>query len=96
MPNAAYMASLSLSRASSSPYSPSLLGSNGNKYYEDHTEVPGRHRWVDFAQHDVHVSQIEPVWHAWLHHTKTAPPTNDEVVLNARQTWEAVSCCGSC
>ncbi|PWN98524.1 hypothetical protein FA09DRAFT_329576, partial [Tilletiopsis washingtonensis] len=62
---------------------------NGNKYYEDHTEVPGRHRWVDFAQHDVHVSQIEPVWHAWLHHTKTAPPTNDEVVLNARQTWEA-------
>lgn len=35
---------------------------NGNKYYEDLNEMPGRHRWVDYAQHDFNVSQIEPVW----------------------------------
>ncbi|CAO1629166.1 unnamed protein product [Sympodiomycopsis kandeliae] len=62
----------------------------GNKYYEDHNEIPGRHRWVEFAQNDTfNASQVEPVWHAWLHHIQTLPPSQDAALAERRQTWEA-------
>ncbi|CEH14449.1 NADH:ubiquinone oxidoreductase, B17.2 subunit [Ceraceosorus bombacis] len=62
---------------------------NGNKYYEDLNEIPGRHRWVDFAQHDFAVSQIEPTWNGWLHHNKQDPPNVDPVTIASHPTWEA-------
>lgn len=64
----------------------------GNKYYEDLNEVPGRHRWVEFAQNDTfNASQVEPVWHAWLHHIQDLPPPQDQRLKEVRRTWEAVS-----
>jgi NADH:ubiquinone oxidoreductase subunit len=65
--------------------------SNGNKYYEDLNEVPGRHRWVDYARDDFNTVQLEPVWHSWLHHIRTLPPNKDHIVEASRKSWELVS-----
>ncbi|KAF8192427.1 NADH ubiquinone oxidoreductase subunit NDUFA12-domain-containing protein [Pholiota molesta] len=52
----------------------------GNRYFENRNaeeEVPGRHRWVDFAQHDYNATQVPPEWHSWISHIRTEPPTQD-------------------
>lgn len=62
----------------------------GNKYYEDLNEIPGRHRWVEYAQNnEVNASQIDPAWHGWLHHTHKMPPEQNPNM--GRPTWESVS-----
>jgi len=48
----------------------------GNRYFENlnwKEEIPGRHRWVDFAQHYNSPSQIPPEWHSWLSHISKDP-----------------------
>lgn len=63
----------------------------GNKFYEDLNEIPGRHRWVEFYQNnDPNASQVEPAWHAWLHHVQKLPPPQNPRMQD-RPTWEAVS-----
>lgn len=52
---------------------------------------PGRHRWVDYQQHDFNASQVEPSWHAWLHHIRKDPPSSDPVVQKLTPTWQSVS-----
>lgn len=62
----------------------------GNKYYEDLNEIPGRHRWVEFAaNNEVNASQVDPAWHGWLHHTHKMPPQDNPNM--SHPTWEAVS-----
>ncbi|RDB20493.1 NADH dehydrogenase [ubiquinone] 1 alpha subcomplex subunit N7BM [Hypsizygus marmoreus] len=64
----------------------------GNKYFENlnpYEEVPGRHRWVDFAQHNFHASQVPPEWHSWISHIRMDPPTEDPVMLNSSPPWKA-------
>ncbi|EIN10482.1 NDUFA12-domain-containing protein [Punctularia strigosozonata HHB-11173 SS5] len=63
----------------------------GNKYYENlnpEEEVPGRHRWVDFAQHDFNATQVPPEWHSWLSHIRKDPPSEDPVVQNLTPPWK--------
>lgn len=63
----------------------------GNRYYEDLNEVPGRHRWVEYAENsEFNASQVAPAWHAWLHHTHELPPTKNPR-MQERNTWESVS-----
>ncbi|MBM3511828.1 MAG: NADH:ubiquinone oxidoreductase subunit NDUFA12 [Alphaproteobacteria bacterium] len=44
----------------------------GNRYYR---ERGGERRWVLYNG-EAEASQVPPEWHAWLHHTIAAPPTN--------------------
>lgn len=67
------------------------LSRYGNKFYEDLNEIPGRHRWVDYKDHDYNTVQLEPVWHSWLHHIRSAPPNKDPIVEASHKTWETVS-----
>jgi len=64
----------------------------GNRYFENLNameEIPGRHRWVDFAQHDFNASQVPPEWHAWLSHIRKEPPQEDVVMQNFTPPWKA-------
>ena len=67
------------------------LISNGNKYWENLNEQYGRTRWVDFKQHDYDSSQIDPIWHAWLAHTRQEPPSTDPVAQSFERPWQTVS-----
>ncbi|KAF7353081.1 NADH dehydrogenase [ubiquinone] 1 alpha subcomplex subunit [Mycena venus] len=63
----------------------------GNKYFENYNaeeEVPGRQRWVDFAQHHYHASQVPPEWHSWISHIRKDPPTEDAMMTASRQPWQ--------
>ncbi|KAI6047050.1 hypothetical protein EDC04DRAFT_2597322 [Pisolithus marmoratus] len=65
----------------------------GNKYYENlnpDDEIPGRHRWVDFAQHYNNATQVPAEWHSWLQHIRLLPPTEDKVMQNLSPPWKAV------
>ncbi|PPR02476.1 hypothetical protein CVT24_002025 [Panaeolus cyanescens] len=64
----------------------------GNRYFENRNgeeEIPGRHRWVDFAQHDFNATQVPPEWHSWISHIRKEPPTNDSVMQNLSPPWQA-------
>ncbi|KAF7433391.1 hypothetical protein PC9H_005341 [Pleurotus ostreatus] len=64
----------------------------GNRYFENlnpEEEIPGRHRWVDYAQHEFHASQVPPEWHSWIHHIRQSPPTEDAVVKSLTPPWQA-------
>ncbi|GAA6058415.1 hypothetical protein JCM3770_000457 [Rhodotorula araucariae] len=67
-----------------------LMGTDehGNRYFENKDETLWRHRWVDFAAHDFNGSQVTPEWHAWLTHVRHLPPTQDPVMLAAKQRWQ--------
>ncbi|KAJ3548819.1 hypothetical protein NMY22_g1122 [Coprinellus aureogranulatus] len=70
-----------------------LVGTDqfGNRYFENRNgeeEVPGRHRWVDYAQHEYHASQVPPEWHSWIHHIRKDPPTADPIVKNLTPSWQ--------
>lgn len=79
---AAWSASTGTSRAHSH--------SNGNKYWENLEEQPGRTRWVDYASHDADTTQLEPIWHAWLVHTRKDPPSEDRSLQHFMHSWEGV------
>jgi len=71
-----------------------LIGADqfGNKYFENlnpEEEIPGRHRWVDFSQHDYNATQVPPEWHSWLQHIRKEPPSEDPVVQKFSPTWKA-------
>jgi NADH dehydrogenase (ubiquinone) 1 alpha subcomplex subunit 12 len=51
---------------------------------------PGRHRWVDFAQHDFNATQVPPEWHSWISHIRKDPPTEDAVMQALSPPWKAV------
>eukprot|EP00035_Acanthoeca_spectabilis_P005228 m.111322 g.111322 ORF g.111322 m.111322 type:complete len:128 (-) comp12927_c0_seq1:4244-4627(-) len=51
---------------------------HGNKYYEDHTQVFGAHRWVDYSASEYDASQIPAKWHAWMHKMTDDIPTNPQ------------------
>ncbi|KAI0091902.1 NDUFA12-domain-containing protein [Irpex rosettiformis] len=64
----------------------------GNRYFENmnpEEEIPGRHRWVDFAQHDYNATQVPPEWHAWLSHIRKDAPQEDAVVQRFTPPWKA-------
>jgi len=65
----------------------------GNRYFENlnpQQEVPGRHRWVDFAQHEFNASQVPAEWHAWLSHIRKDPPPQDIVMQSLTPPWKAL------
>ncbi|KDQ64931.1 hypothetical protein JAAARDRAFT_28591 [Jaapia argillacea MUCL 33604] len=71
-----------------------LIGQDqfGNRYFENLNpldELPGRHRWVDFAQHDLNATQVPPEWHSCLQHIRNEPPTADKVMQNMSPPWKA-------
>ncbi|KAA1465975.1 NDUFA12-domain-containing protein [Dentipellis sp. KUC8613] len=64
----------------------------GNRYFENmnaEQELPGRHRWVDFAQHDLNATQVPAEWHSWLSHIRKDPPPEDKVMQNVSPPWKA-------
>ncbi|KAF8075994.1 NDUFA12-domain-containing protein [Lyophyllum atratum] len=64
----------------------------GNRYFENlnpQEEIPGRHRWVDFAQHDFNATQVPAEWHSWLSHIRLNPPAEDPVMMNSSPPWKA-------
>ncbi|KAF8741475.1 FAD dependent oxidoreductase, partial [Rhizoctonia solani] len=66
----------------------------GNRYFENtnaEEELPGRHRWVDYRQHEYNATQVPPDWHSWLHHIRSEPPTTDKIMHESTQPWQAVS-----
>ncbi|KAJ6539011.1 NDUFA12-domain-containing protein [Mycena capillaripes] len=70
-----------------------LVGTDqfGNKYFENYNaeeEVPGRHRWVDFAQQHYNASQVPPEWHSWISHIRKDPPNEDARMVASRQPWQ--------
>ncbi|CBQ69154.1 related to nadh-ubiquinone oxidoreductase subunit b17.2 [Sporisorium reilianum SRZ2] len=61
---------------------------NGNKYYENHDEFPLRHRWIDYAaDNEFNASQVDPLWHSWLHHIRKDPPHEDKGIQKMTQAW---------
>ncbi|KAL1954667.1 hypothetical protein VTO42DRAFT_819 [Malbranchea cinnamomea] len=61
----------------------------GNKYYENfEEELPLRTRWVDYAQHELDPSHVEPGWHAWLAYMVDKPPTTDKIMQTGVRKWE--------
>ncbi|KAG8769242.1 hypothetical protein FRC20_007051, partial [Serendipita sp. 405] len=72
-----------------------LVGTDrfGNRYFENlnaEEEIPGRHRWVDLAQHEYNISQVPPEWHSWISHIRKEPPTEDGVMQKMTPAWKAV------
>ncbi|WFD44991.1 hypothetical protein MPSI1_003667 [Malassezia psittaci] len=65
------------------------IDSNGNKYWENINEQPGRTRWVDYASRDPDTTQLEPIWHAWLTNMRKDAPSQDRSVQRFLQPWEA-------
>ncbi|TDL29803.1 NDUFA12-domain-containing protein [Rickenella mellea] len=64
----------------------------GNRYFENlnaEEEVPGRHRWVDYSQHEYNATQVPAEWHSWLSHIRKDPPTEDAVMQNLSPPWKA-------
>ncbi|GLB33419.1 putative accessory subunit of the mitochondrial membrane respiratory chain NADH dehydrogenase (Complex I) [Lyophyllum shimeji] len=64
----------------------------GNRYFQNDNpeeEIPGRHRWVDFAQHDFNATQVPAEWHSWLQHIREEPPHKDPVMMNSSPPWKA-------
>ncbi|KAF8529156.1 NDUFA12-domain-containing protein [Hysterangium stoloniferum] len=64
----------------------------GNRYFENLNpaeEIPGRHRWVDYSQHEYNASQVPPEWHAWLSHIRKDPPAEDKVMQAVTPPWLA-------
>ncbi|KAI0052601.1 NDUFA12-domain-containing protein [Auriscalpium vulgare] len=64
----------------------------GNRYFENlnaEQELPGRHRWIDFAQHDLNATQVPAEWHSWLSHIRKDPPTEDKLMQNLSPPWKA-------
>jgi len=64
----------------------------GNRYFENYNpdeEVPGRHRWVDYAQHRFNASQVPPEWHSWLQHIRKDPPAEDPSIQRFSPPWKA-------
>ncbi|KAL7421297.1 hypothetical protein Q5752_004182 [Cryptotrichosporon argae] len=64
----------------------------GNRYFENvnaREEVPGRHRWIDYAQDDFNASQVPRQWASWLSHIRMDPPTDDPVVKQLTPPWQA-------
>ncbi|PPQ75539.1 hypothetical protein CVT26_012529 [Gymnopilus dilepis] len=64
----------------------------GNRYFENRDaeeEVPGRHRWVDYAQHEYNATQVPPEWHSWLQHIRKDPPNQDSVMQHLSPPWKA-------
>jgi NADH:ubiquinone oxidoreductase subunit len=53
----------------------------GNRYYR---EKNGARRWVIYKG-DIEASRVPPEWHAWMHHTVDAPPTERPPVV---KPWE--------
>lgn len=64
--------------------------SNGNKYYENVHELPGRTRWVDFKNFDFDTTQLDPIWHAWLTLMRTPAPAGDLAVQRFERSWQTV------
>ncbi|KAJ1311446.1 hypothetical protein OPQ81_009935 [Rhizoctonia solani] len=63
----------------------------GNRYFENtnaEEELPGRHRWVDYRQHEYNASQVPAEWHSWLHHIRNEPPTTDKVMQESQRPWQ--------
>ncbi|KIO29985.1 hypothetical protein M407DRAFT_242352 [Tulasnella calospora MUT 4182] len=63
----------------------------GNRYYENRNgeeEVPGRHRWVDYAQHEFNASQVPPEWHSWISHIRKEPPAQDSLLQASSPPWK--------
>ena len=65
-----------------------LVGADelGNRYYTERRPPRGRRakRWVLYASED-EASRVPPGWHAWLHHSREAPPSTRPLVT---QAWE--------
>ncbi|KAF5333228.1 hypothetical protein D9611_002282 [Ephemerocybe angulata] len=64
----------------------------GNRYFENRNgeeEIPGRHRWVDFSQHEFNATQVPPEWHSWLHHIRKDAPNQDPVIQASTPPWQA-------
>ncbi|CAE6448491.1 unnamed protein product [Rhizoctonia solani] len=63
----------------------------GNRYFENtnpEEELPGRHRWVDYRQHEYNATQVPSDWHSWLHHIRHEPPTTDKVIQESQRPWQ--------
>lgn len=59
----------------------------GNKYYEDPTRFFGRHRWVEYAEHqnlEYDASQVPADWHRWLHSITDFPPNKDSQIATSK------------
>ncbi|WFD24792.1 hypothetical protein MEQU1_003497 [Malassezia equina] len=65
------------------------IDSNGNMYWENNDEQPGRTRWVDYKFHDYDSTQLDPIWHAWLSHTRCEPPSTDPVASHFERPWQS-------
>jgi len=64
----------------------------GNRYFQNYNaeeEVPGRHRWVDYVQHDNNATQVPPEWHSWLVHIRKDPPTKDPIMQAVTPPWKS-------
>ena len=55
--------------------------SQGNRYFR---ERRGKRRWVIYRG-DNEASRVPPEWHAWLHYTVDAPPSEKPPLVKA---WE--------
>ncbi|WOO83943.1 NADH dehydrogenase [ubiquinone] 1 alpha subcomplex subunit N7BM [Vanrija pseudolonga] len=63
----------------------------GNRYFQQYDareELPGRQRWVDYAQDDFNASQVPRGWASWLAHTRLDPPPEDPIYQASKQKWE--------
>ncbi|WFD32700.1 hypothetical protein MSPP1_003750 [Malassezia sp. CBS 17886] len=64
------------------------VDSNGNKYWENMDEQPGRTRWVDYKNPDYDSSQLAPEWHSWLAYITADPPGSDPVGRVFGRYWQ--------
>lgn len=63
----------------------------GNRYYQNYNpreELPGRHRWVSYAQWDFNASQVPREWASWLNNIRMDPPDKDSVMVKSHQPWQ--------
>ncbi|KAF8473817.1 NADH ubiquinone oxidoreductase subunit NDUFA12-domain-containing protein [Kalaharituber pfeilii] len=58
-----------------------------NKYYENKEELPLRTKWVVYHKPDYDASEIEPGWHAWMHHLSDKPPTEEPILQPRKNPW---------
>ena len=70
-----------------------LIGTDraGNKFFENHEELPLRTRWVQYAKHDFDAAQIDPGWHAWMGYMVDKAPSEDALMQTGLRKFEPVA-----
>lgn len=46
-------------------------------------------RWIEYSNHELDASHIDPGWHAWISYLVDKPPPEDSIMKIGLRPWES-------